>query len=128
MRIAQAIALYAPDFQGGATLVCRRLSRALADRGHVLDVFAGRTTAAEPIGAIRTDPVDGIATWRVNLGGAFHPWSREGWDDPPAQASFARFLAERRPDIVHLHGLQALGVGVIDAAAAAPFPTPKEVS
>ncbi len=122
MRIAQAIALYAPDFQGGATLVCRRLSRALADRGHVLDVFAGRTTAAEPIGAIRTDPVDGIATWRVNLGGAFHPWSREGWDDPPAQASFARFLAERRPDIVHLHGLQALGVGVIDAAAAASIP------
>lgn len=122
MRIAQAIALYAPEFQGGATLVCRRLARELAARGHVLDVFAGRTTAAEPIGALRTEAVDDVRTWRVNLGGAFHAFSREGWDDPPATVSFRRFLGERRPDVVHVHGLQALGAGVLRAAADAGIP------
>ncbi|MFM8410948.1 MAG: glycosyltransferase, partial [Alphaproteobacteria bacterium] len=122
MRIAQAIALSAPEFQGGATLVCRRLARELAARGHVLDVVSGRTTASEPIGALRTDLVDGIRTWRVNLGGAFHGHSREGWENPAATSSVRRFLAERRPDVLHVHGLQALGAGVIRAAADAGVP------
>ncbi|MFM7141056.1 MAG: glycosyltransferase, partial [Alphaproteobacteria bacterium] len=66
--------------------------------------------------------VDGIRTWRVNLGGAFHGHSREGWENPAATSSVRRFLAERRPDVLHVHGLQALGAGVIRAAAEAGVP------
>ena len=79
MKIAQAIALYLPEFQGGATLVCDRLARALAARGHAVEIFSGRTTAAEPLGALKRDMVGPFLTWRVNLGGAFHPWSRENY-------------------------------------------------
>jgi glycosyltransferase involved in cell wall biosynthesis len=122
MRIAQAIALYPPEFRGGATLVCERLTEELAARGHVLDVFSGRTTAAEPLGAVRREPVGSALTWRVNLGGAFLPWSREGWQSPVAAESFAEFLRAARPDVVHAHSLQALGVGVLAAAASSGTP------
>jgi len=122
MRIAQAIALYLPEFQGGATLVCDRLARALAARGHAVEIFSGRTTAAEPLGALKRDMVGPFLTWRVNLGGAFHPWSRENYANPIAAESFAEFLAATQPDVVHAHSIQALGAGVLHAARAAGVP------
>lgn len=122
MRIAQAIALYLPEFQGGATLVCDRLARALAARGHQVEIFSGRTTAAEPLGALKRDMVGPFLTWRVNLGGAFHPWSRENYLNPVAAESFAEFLAATRPDVVHVHSIQALGAGIVHAAHDAGVP------
>ena len=67
MRIAQAVALFAPDFNGGATQVCRRLSDALAARGHPLDVFSGRATPDEPTGAVARGRLGELSTWRVNV-------------------------------------------------------------
>jgi len=122
MKIAQAIALYLPEFQGGATLVCDRLARALAARGHAVEIFSGRTTAAEPLGALKRDMVGPFLTWRVNLGGAFHPWSRENYANPVAAESFAEFLAATQPDVVHAHSVQALGAGVLHAARDAGVP------
>lgn len=122
MRIAQAIALYLPEFQGGAILVCDRLARALAERGHQVEIFSGRTTADEPLGALKRDMVGPFLTWRVNLGGAFHPWSRENYANPVAAESFAEFLAATRPDVVHAHSIQALGGGILHAARDAGIP------
>jgi glycosyltransferase involved in cell wall biosynthesis len=122
MRIAQAIALYLPEFRGGATLVCDRLSRALAARGHAVEIFSGRTTAAEPLGALKRDMVGPFLTWRVNVGGALHPWSRENYDNPVATESFAEFLGATRPDVVHAHSIQGLGVGILRAARRAGVP------
>ncbi|HYC23323.1 MAG TPA: glycosyltransferase [Candidatus Bathyarchaeia archaeon] len=123
MRIAQVIALYRPEFQGGATLVCQRLAGALAARGHEVAVFSGRTTASEGLGAVRSEAVDGIPTWRVNVGGAFLPWSRENYDNPVASESFREFLDGFRPEVVHAHSIQGLGVGIVRAAAEAGIPT-----
>lgn len=122
MKIVQAIALYLPEFQGGATLVCDRLARALAARGHAIEIFSGRTTAAEPLGALKRDMVGPFLTWRVNLGGAFHPWSRENYANPVAAESFAEFLAATQPDVVHAHSMQALGGGILHAARDAGVP------
>jgi glycosyltransferase involved in cell wall biosynthesis len=122
MRIVQVIALYPPEFRGGATLVCERLAAELAARGHTLLVFSGRSTPDEVLGAVRREPIDGIDTWRVNVGGAFQPWSRENYDNPIAESSFLRLLATARPDVVHAHSLQGLGVGIIRAAAGAGIP------
>ena len=122
MRIAQAIALYLPEFQGGATLVCDRLARSLQARGHQVEIFSGRTTAAEPLGTLKRDMVGPFLTWRVNLGHAFHPWSRENYANPVAAESFAEFLAATRPDVVHAHSIQALGGGILHAARDAGVP------
>ena len=40
------------------------------------------------------------------------------WDNPLAAAAAATWLREFRPDVVHVHTLQTLGVGVVEAAAA----------
>lgn len=116
MRIAQAVALFAPDFNGGATLVCRRLGDALAARGHTVDVFSGRATPDEPTGAIARGRLGALSTWRVNVGGAFDPESEEGYLHPHATTAFVRLLDEAKPDVVHLHSLQGLGVGLVGAA------------
>lgn len=109
-------ALYAPEFQGGATLVVRALASELAAMGHACVVFSGRTTALEPLGAIARDRVDRADTVRVNVGGALRPWERAGYWNPVATAAFEEFLEEARPDLVHVHSLQGLGVGLVEAA------------
>lgn len=118
MRIALVSALYAPEFQGGATLVVRRLAAELAALGHTTRVFSGRTTADEPLGAVARGQVDASATYRVNVGGALHPFCAEGDWNPVASEAFGHFLREARPDVVHVHSLQGLGVGVLDVARA----------
>lgn len=122
MRVALVSALYAPEFQGGATLVGRRLAAELCALGHQALVFSGRTTADEPLGAIARGIVDQSPTYRVNVGGALLPWSCESYWNPVATDAFAAFLAETRVDVVHIHSLQGLGAGVVEAARAASIP------
>ncbi|MDG2305936.1 MAG: glycosyltransferase [Candidatus Binatia bacterium] len=122
MRAALVSALYLPEFQGGATVVCRRLAAELVALGHGCTVFSGRTTADEPLGAVARGRVDAADTYRVNVGGALLPWARDGYWNPVATEAFAGFLAETRPDVVHVHSLQGLGAGVIGAARAAGAP------
>ena len=122
VRIAHVTALYAPEFQGGATLVCQRLAEELVALGHTSFVVSGRATAAEPTGAVRRERVGACPVWRVNVGGALHPWSPESHWSPDANAVFADFLAETRPDVVHVHSLQGIGAGILGVAADAGVP------
>lgn len=122
MRIAQAIALFVPDLSGGATLVCRRLAEGLVARGHTVDVFSGRATPSEPTGAVARGSIGELSTWRVNVGGAFAPDAEEGYRGTAAGRAFADLLDATRPDVVHLHSVQGLGVGPIDEAYARGVP------
>lgn len=122
MRIAQAIALFVPDLKGGAVLVCRRLSDALAARGHTVDVFSGRATPDEPTGAVVRGSLGALATWRVNVGGAFRAEDDESYLGSTAGAAFADLLDATRPDVVHFHSLQGLGVDPLHAAHARGIP------
>ena len=122
MRIALVVPLYLPELQGGATLVVRRLAREFQRLGHAPFVFSGRATAAEPLGEVARGWVDGIPTWRVNLGHAFTSWTPANDLNEPGREGFARFLRATGPQIIHVHGLQGLGVGVIEAAGEAGVP------
>jgi glycosyltransferase involved in cell wall biosynthesis len=122
VRIAQAIALFLPDLSGGATLVCRRLGEGLVARGHTVDIFSGRATPSEPTGAVSRGRVGALSTWRVNVGGAFAAESEESYRGTAAATAFADLLDATRPDVVHLHSLQGLGVGLIDEADARGVP------
>ncbi len=122
VRIALVVPLYLPELQGGATLVVRRLAREFARRGHTPWIFSGRATATEPLGAVARGWIDGIPTWRVNTGHAFQSWTAANDRNDVGREGFAEFLRVTAPEVVHLHGLQGLGVGVIEAAGEGGVP------
>ena len=122
VRIALVVPLYLPELQGGATLVVRRLAREFARRGHTPWIFSGRATAAEPLGAVARGWIDGIPTWRVNTGHAFATWTAANDHNDAGREGFLTFLRATAPEVVHLHGLQGLGVGLIEAAGEAGVP------
>jgi glycosyltransferase involved in cell wall biosynthesis len=111
-----ASAHYPPNFTSGGTLQPRRLARGLRDRGHDVSVFAGWLGDRAPLST--WDDVDetGLPIRWI----ATTPWT--AWDDPrnfdnpDVTAAFAAHLAEARPEIVHLHSIQTLGVGLLEAA------------
>lgn len=119
MRLVVVSAHYPPDFVSGGTLVPQRLARALRERGHDVRVYAGH------LGAERPD----LSTWsEVDDTGLPVRWiavrEHVAWslptntDNPGVTADFAAYLGQVRPDVVHLHSLQALGAGLVLAAKA----------
>ncbi|MDQ1358784.1 MAG: hypothetical protein QOG44_3157, partial [Acidimicrobiaceae bacterium] len=119
MRIVVVSAHYPPNFVSGGTLVPQRLARGLAGRGHDVWVYAGSLDPQrKPLETWQDEdptglPVRWIASW---------PWigwsDQHNYDNPAVTTDFKAWLAEIRPDVVHLHSLQSLGCGLVEAAAA----------
>lgn len=117
MRVVQVSAHYPPNFVSGGTLVPQRIAHDLIDRGHEVFVYAGYLDEGRPPLETwdETDPHGVRVRWIVTT-----PWT--SWSDPlntlnpPVAADFERWLADVRPDVVHLHSLQTLGGGLIPAA------------
>ncbi len=116
MRVVQVSAHYPPNFVSGGTLVPQRIARAVADAGHESFVYAGyldpKRTPMET-----WSETDGVVTvrWVVTT-----PWTGganpRNTANPPVEADFRQWLADVRPDVVHLHSLQALGGALVRAA------------
>ncbi|KQY47488.1 glycosyltransferase [Cellulomonas sp. Root137] len=119
MRVVQVSAHYPPNFVSGGTLVPQRVARGMAERGHESWVYAGHLDAdREPLSTWTESDGAGVEVrWIVTT-----PWT--GWADPrnsenpDVAADFAGWLADVRPDVVHIHSLQTLGGGLVDAAKA----------
>ncbi|HEY0215313.1 MAG TPA: glycosyltransferase [Cellulomonas sp.] len=117
MRVVQVSAHYPPNLVSGGTLVPQRIARGLADRGHEVSVYAGHLDDDRaPLSTWAEDDGHGVRVrWVVTT-----PWT--AWSDPrnsmnpQVTADFERWLAEVRPDVVHLHSLQTLGAGLVGAA------------
>ena len=108
MRIAVVSAHYPPDFVSGGTLVPQRLARGMRDRGHEVQVYAGSLNASV---VAPWDDVDetGLPVRWIPVREAARWTSPSNWANPVAAADFASWLAAFRPEVVHLHALQALG-------------------
>lgn len=123
MRIAVVSAHFPPNFTSGGSLAPQRLARGLRDAGHEVAVYAGHLDRARtPAEAWNDLDETGLPVRWIEI----HPWI--GWsdannvDNPVVTADYAAWLAAHQPDIVHVHSCQAIGVGVIEAAAAAGIP------
>ncbi len=119
MRTLIVSAHYPPDFVSGGTLVPQRIARGLAARGHTVSVYAGSLDRAHaPMSTWDEDDGHGVHIRWVSS----YPWI--GWadeltyDNPAMTAAFATWASSFRPDVVHLHSLQSLGVGLVEQAAA----------
>lgn len=107
---------YPPNFVSGGTLQPARLAGSLKGRGNEVRVYAGLldddAKALETSESVEAGvPVHWIATSH------FVSWNDDrNWDNPEVTADFARVLRDFDPDVVHVHSLQTLGVGVVREA------------
>lgn len=122
MRIGQVITLFLPEFVGGATLACARLARALRDRGHQVGVFCGRPDAEALPDSERAWSVDGIPVTGAGAASGYVPLDPRSYRHPEVTPAFERFLVRERPDVLHVHSIQALGAGLLETAAAHGIP------
>ena len=123
MRIAVVTAHYPPNFTSGGSLAPQRLARGFAATGHDVSVYAGHLDYDRTAGEA-WDEVDetGLSVRWIEI----HPWV--GWadtrnfDNPVVTDDCIGWLTRVQPEVVHVHSCQALGVGVIEASAAAGVP------
>ena len=121
MRIALVANAYPPFFVGGAEIAAHRQAVELVRRGHVVTVFCAWSNDAERAYDVTLQTVDGVSVTRINVPGPrFTP--ERGFKNAVIDALFVRFLERERPDIVHVHNLPGLSMGIMDAAEAAGLP------
>ena len=117
MRLAYVTAHYPPDFTSGATLQVERIARRAAELGHVVEVFSGAIAMGLGDGEQRTERRDGLVVHWIGTADRIEQGDDGNWDNPLAAAAAANWLEQFAPDVVHVHTLQTLGVGVVEAAA-----------
>ncbi|MFT5464895.1 MAG: glycosyltransferase involved in cell wall biosynthesis, partial [Planctomycetota bacterium] len=121
MRIALVVHGFPPYERTGVENYTAGIARALAQRGHVVEVFAPRVDELSPEHAIRREEVDGYGVTWVTLNHT-PDGPREMLDRPGVARSFGQFLDSERPDVVHLQHVVKLGVGPIFEASKRGIP------
>jgi glycosyltransferase involved in cell wall biosynthesis len=116
MRLAYVTAHHPPDFTSGATLQVQRLARRAVELGHEVEVLSGAIAMGLGDGEMRTETVDGVIVHWIGTAERVEQDVDANWDNPLAATAARRWLGNFEPDVVHVHTLQTLGVGVVEAA------------
>ena len=132
MRILQVVHGYPPQKWGGVELITATLTRALAERGHRVTVFARMAdTAAEEFSVrddelahnTRTDADEtAVRVVRVVHNLSYISHFRLEYDNPFLDEAFRRVLIEARPDVVHVQHVGNLSGSLIHVSAQLGYP------
>jgi glycosyltransferase involved in cell wall biosynthesis len=108
LRILQLVHGLPPDRAGGTETYAWQLSKALAARGHAVEVLAATKDLARDDLSIASAEREGVLVhgFANNL---LHDDFRSTWDDPRIEAALARWEEGRAYDIVHVQHLIHLG-------------------
>ncbi|MFG0316256.1 MAG: glycosyltransferase, partial [Planctomycetota bacterium JB042] len=120
MRIAHAVHGHPPELIGGTELYVARLAHAQRAAGHDARVFAGSVEWREEF-EVEDETVDGVPVRRVHRNDLYF----DRWDktyQPFVSDAWDRFLAEVRPDVVHVHHWIRLTSDLVAGAARAGVP------
>ena len=116
MRILTVNVHYAPESYGGATIVAEEVTRRLADGGHQTYVVTGTTSGEVPAGGMyryQDGQTPVLAFGRFPVEGP-----QAGYAQPEFVARFSQVLDSIRPDVVHFHAIQNLGVEMVEQSIA----------
>lgn len=105
---------FAPESFGGATVVAEQTASAMAARGHEVYVVTGTSDPGIPPGGLYRYDAGGLPV--VAIGRPPARSKQAEYDQPDLKGTFASVLDVVRPDIVHFHALQGLGVGLLEQA------------
>ena len=118
MKIVIATPHYPPHHIGGTEQLSQRMALRLAERGHSVQLVCIESITAPAGQALCEVEVDnGVTVYRLHYNQAAAGDTRS-WDfrNPLVQSWFAGFLAEQRPEIVHVFSGYLLSGSLIEAA------------
>lgn len=121
MRIMIVNVHFAPESFGGATLVAEESAVRLARAGHEVVVVCATGNRALSHGEMRRYEALDLPVVAIRHSGE-HTIDGE-YDDPVAAARFREILDTVRPEVVHFHAIQMLGVSLVEAAQQVGIPT-----
>lgn len=126
MKIALVVHKFPPASLGGTEIYTRDLARELARR-HEIHLFYREDALPDQPYAEEKLTGENWHAWRVRytLAGAGDNPLRiflDTFQNRPIEASFARFLDETRPDIVHFQHVMGLSAGLLPLAKARRLP------
>lgn len=114
LRVLSVNRFYSPWSFGGATIIAEEMNKRLNEREDIdVHVFtAVDCSIAEPY-KIRRWESDGVNVYGVGLPGIVG--DEENFENSKMSSPFEEVLATVKPDIVHFHCIQDIGVSVVDA-------------
>jgi len=121
MRVLIVNVHFAPESFGGATIVAEQTAAAMAADGHEVFAVTATSDPGVPAGTVYRYEAGGIPV--VAIGRPVARNKQAEYDQPELKPTFERILEVVRPDIVHFHALQGLGVGLLESAQRAGVAT-----
>lgn len=113
---------FAPRSFGGATIVAEELARRVAASGEWrVTALSFSAYGDQQMPTVIRTRLPGIDHYTINLGGMRVPYV--DFDNPAMTAAIRRLIDELKPDAAHVHCVQGLGAGLIDALDEAGAPT-----
>jgi glycosyltransferase involved in cell wall biosynthesis len=121
MRILLVSHDYLPNHPAGTEIYTHQLGLELKARGHDVHVFTTEKDISRVNLEVRLREWEGLPVHELT-NNLFYNTFEETWDYPPAARTFALFLRELKPDIVHFMHLMYLSVGCAEEAHRAGIP------
>jgi glycosyltransferase involved in cell wall biosynthesis len=116
MRILQVVHAFPPFHRAGAEIAAHGLSRALAAKGHQVEVFHRIDDPDRPEYQVEEAQVDGLPVIRVNH--TFRDCDRfeRTYRNERIDEIFGNHLDARHPDLVHFHHVTCLSTNLVEEA------------
>jgi glycosyltransferase involved in cell wall biosynthesis len=121
MRILYVVHGYAPEAVGGVELHCQRLATALAGE-HAVGVLAWQNDPNRPDYMIEERAQDGVTVFRLNHRFADLERFQDVYRNPRIDRLFDEVVTRFGPDVVHVHHLIGLSVGILERTRARGLP------
>lgn len=119
MRVLLVNVYFWPDSFGGATIVAERTARELTSRGHDVAVVCTTSSGTVQGGEIIRYEAGGMPVLSIGVG----PNPPDGgYSNPESVEAFEKIVRTWKPDIIHFHAVQTVGVEVVEWSIAAGFP------
>nr|WP_306415897.1 glycosyltransferase [Acetobacter estunensis] len=120
LRVLSVNVFFEPRSFGGATLVAEEMATRLSAMGCDVGVFTSGPSFPERAGAPIRHEIRGMPVMAFPLPLDVDPVG--ALDNPRCSTQFAAWLDAFRPDVVHFHSVQGLGVGILQVCAERGIP------
>jgi len=111
MKILMPVHFFLPDHSAGTEVYTYNLARALAARGHQVELFCSEKELSRRSYSLSERNVDGLRC-HVMVNNLDHDEFSETFSNPRAEAAFQRVLSAFAPQIVHVQHLMLLSMGL----------------